>query len=735
MNALKVLNTKIAGNLNAILKSCNLFIYLLLLLMVNLFIINLPLIKDLNYEFSAINSLLVLLLAGHFYTVSIKKNIFSLWFFFRSALFFLLIPLSIIISGFCFHTLCSLIDALQFYLIITLPSVLISASLAVIISYDVKRFKYVLYLLVLCLIAVIPAVEIFYNPQIYFYSPLICFFPGNIYDESLVISSKMIIYRVLNCLYFGGAASLILFAPNINAKMRNIYYPLVIAVAALFMFFSDSFGFSTTDKSLKKDLGGYVSTEHFNIYFSKEITKSEVSYLKLLHEYYYSELKTFFKVENVTKIKSYIFFNGEEKRELFGAGNADMSKPWQNSIFVSLDSYQSTLKHEIAHCFSSAFATGLLKLPSGFNNVLLEGTAMAADPVYSYYSLEYMASLAFHNNYRINISSLLTISGFYRSNSSLSYVYAGAFIKHLIDKYGIEKFKKLYSDFNFEKYYNKNAAQLETEFIMELHKNYVSQKAEADYYYGRPSIFMKKCPRYVASKTEKAFQVFSEGNYAEAEKQMSLLLKINNNYPLIIGYAETLVKLKQPLKAINYLSNKVDQFRNTSYYYNIKLKLADLLACYNKTDNAKEIYYEILFAKPNIKLQMLSLLRLKLESLGLISRYLTSKEADRFNILCEINKRSYCYESFFSLIELANTLNVKYAYLKEIFNKEFKICDDMSGFACLRVLNCQIENLDLTSAKQNINLLLDYKNNSEISKAVENYESEVKWLNIHLTDR
>jgi hypothetical protein len=600
--------------------------------------------------------------------------------------------------------------------------------LAVIISGAVKKFIYIIYLIVLIIIAVIPAVEIFYNPHIYFYSPLIGFFPGNIYDESLDISWKMITYRILNCIYFGGAAGFVLFNPAFKAKISKIFYPVFIAAALCFILYSDYFGFSTTDKSLMQDLGGFVSTEHFDIYYSKKISTAEVGYLKLLHEYYYSELRKFFEVEPAGKIKSYIFSNQNEKRQLFGAGNADMSKPWQKSVFVSSDSYQATLKHEIAHSFSSSFAKGLLKLPEGFSNVLLEGTAMAADPVYASHSLEYMAALAYHNNYTINVSSLFTLRGFFKNNSSLSYVYAGAFIQYLIDKYGIDKFKKLYSDSNFEKYYNKNIKQLETDFNKELSANNVLQKAEADYYYGRPTIFMYKCPRYVATKTEAAFQEFSEGNYPEAEKQMSSLLKINDSYALIIGYAETLVKLKQRGKAIDFLSNKAYRFKNTAYYYNIKFKLADLLAGAGKLYNAEEIYNEIVFAKPNLKLQMLSLLRLRLDRLGIISQYLASTEAERFKILCEMNKISYCYETLPSIIELANILNIKYDSIKYLFNREFNITDSVSGYALLGVMNYQIENLDLVSASQILNRLKEYQYNTELSKTVKNYEAELRWL-------
>ena len=52
-----------------------------------------------------------------------------------------------------------------------------------------------------------------------------------------------------------------------------------------------------------------------------------------------------------------------------------------------------TLKHEIAHCFTASFGTGIFKLASGFNPALIEGVAEAADGFYDENSIHYLASL------------------------------------------------------------------------------------------------------------------------------------------------------------------------------------------------------------------------------------------------------------------------------------------------------------------------------------------------------
>ncbi len=62
------------------------------------------------------------------------------------------------------------------------------------------------------------------------------------------------------------------------------------------------------------------------------------------------------------KINVYLFNDREQKKILFGAGNADVAKPWQNSIYISADSWQEYLKHELVHIFTAEFGVGYLSL-------------------------------------------------------------------------------------------------------------------------------------------------------------------------------------------------------------------------------------------------------------------------------------------------------------------------------------------------------------------------------------
>ena len=103
------------------------------------------------------------------------------------------------------------------------------------------------------------------------------------------------------------------------------------------------------------------------------------------------------------------------------------------------------LNTKLAHCFTAGFGTGIFKLAAGFNPALIEGVAEAADGIYDENSIHYLASLAYKNDYRVNLNSMLSSFSFFGSVSSLSYIYSGSFIKYLTNEYGIEKVKNFLS--------------------------------------------------------------------------------------------------------------------------------------------------------------------------------------------------------------------------------------------------------------------------------------------------
>jgi hypothetical protein len=345
--------------------------YLAAISLINLFLLRLPLTNVFGYEFSVVNSLLLVLFSGIYSVYFLKsftpkESIVVNKELFFSLSFFLLLPFCISIINSIINGFCSFWDGLLFYIVITLPSILIGAALGAGSVLLMNRFQVVLVFILYIGILLIIAFEIYFNPQVYVYNPIIGFFPGTIYDEGIEVTGKLILYRIFNIIFFGFI--FFISVRQLYNKKRKSALPIVfisILIAGVFYFLSPLLGYSTTAGSLTKALGKTIKTENFIIHYDKRLDDKKMKMLALNHEYYYNALKEFFETETDAKIVSYIFYDNDQKKEQFGSKYADVAKPWLNQIYIAYNNWEHTLKHELAHCFSATFGAGVFKLASG----------------------------------------------------------------------------------------------------------------------------------------------------------------------------------------------------------------------------------------------------------------------------------------------------------------------------------------------------------------------------------
>jgi len=713
-------------------------IYCFIILLFNIFLLQIPLANIFGYEFSSLNAVLLTFLSG-LYSISLldhsKKNndrkITSRWKYLTSFTLFLALPVSVSLTHSLYIPGSPVKDGILFYLVITFPSVLIGFSLSLICVNFIKKFHKLLFIFIFLIILFIPVAEFYFNPQIYFYNPIFGYFPGTIYDEGLRISFNLVLYRILNVFYFGTIA--IVSYRYFSGKLKLpklLILSVVVIIAALFIYISPLFGFSTTFERLNCELGGKAVTQHFIIHFPPQLDKDFVKAIIIYHEYYYTGLRDFFGYDYPQKINSYLFLNNEQKKELFGSENADVAKPWMNSSFITCTDYISTLKHELAHCFSSVIGEGPLKLAAGINPYLIEGLAVAADPVHDDNNVDYLASLAYNNKYNVNLNDFFDRFSFFNQASSLSYIYAGSFSKYLINKYGIEKFKKLYQEGNFNSVYGRSLNSVIFEYNSVLtDTTLVTRADEANYYFGRKSIFYKAFPRYVQERIAEGWDHFNHKDYWEAKKIFNDVIKITNDYSAIIGYAGCFQKIDSTNQAVQFLSGQLKQFKSSAYYYSLEMKLGDMLSLNHRTQEADSVYHLLAAQNPNQVYAYLVNLRIHL--LGkdsLIVCYLEGNDFDKFNILKEYISGKYDYTAFPVLIDLSNRFEENYNLFMTIFDKNFDAVDFSESYALFKLSNYMLEHLDIERARKVAALALRAKTDKNFDLMLQaNYE-KINWF-------
>ncbi len=712
-------------------------VYLFCIIIFNIVLLNYPLTNVFGFEFSALNSMLLVLLSG-FYVITLlkKESGANLSAKFKNNLLlavslFLIIPAFISIIHSILTISCSFYDGLMFYFVITFPSVLIGSALGMLTFLYIKRLTILIFIVVYILILFIPILEFYFNPQVYFFNPIFGYYPGTVYDVAIKISLKLIGYRILNVLFFGLIAGFSFIIIKKKRIARIIFIFLILIISTVFIYISPVLGYSTTFSRLNSVLNNEVETPHFSIHFSSGIDKNLVKVISLYHEYYYAELEKFFKYKLTRKINSYIFLNSDQKGKLFGSKNADMAKPWQYSIYVTYNDYNSILKHELAHSFSVKFGTGIFEVAKNLNPSLIEGIAVAADPFYDDNTIDYMAALAYKNNYRISLRNLYTGFNFFGQTSSLSYVYAGSFTKYLVEKYGIEKFERLYVGLNFNEVYGKPLNQLSKGFYRKLDNiNASDKKDEADYYYGRKAIFYKVCPRYVAAELSDAWSAYYRNEYDKSKNMFEEILNTGDNYSALIGMANSLEKLNKRHTALILLKSKLKYYKNTAYYYSIEFSLADLFATLKNYTKADSIYYRIVKQNPNRRFYNLSNLRLSLSQKdSLLYLYLKGNEFNKYLVLEKLNSVKLNFYSVPVAITIAKSLDEEYGLFLKQYYRVFTVKNYAGSYAMYKLSQYMVENFDFKRALKIAKLSLLYQAGPDFSIILKNNYNAINWLN------
>lgn len=633
------------------LKRNQIFVFPVLLLTIitgiNIYLQTLPLTNVLHYEFSAINGIIQSLFGGliSIYFInknSLKKeiqfNVFKSNFRFLFLFTFSQFLLALIFN--VFAQICPLSEGLLFYFVITIPSFFIGIIIGIFAFSISGRYSILIFISIWLLVLLAPISELYSNPQLYFYNPFIGFSPGTIYDEDITITFPLILYRIMNIIFFLFVFYLVIDKRLYKIEFHKTIRVLVIVISVLsFSLLKPSLGFSTDLSRMQKELKNIIETDHFLIFYSEDFTKSQKDDLILNHEYAYEVLKNELKDEPDTKIFSFLFKDGAQKGELFGSKNADVAKPWLNQIYLNYSNYSATLQHEIAHLFSANYGITIFKIADNFNPVLIEGFATSLANNYDDNDIHFMAGLAYNSGYNISISSLFTGFNFFGQTSSISYIYAGSFIKYLSEFYGISKTKELYGNLDFESILNKKIEELETEYYeFLLSKNFIYNKNTADLYFGRKPIFKRFCARFVANEIKKGFEYYNSEKFFEAEQVFSDIYNVSDSYQSLAGKSNSLIKLNRINDALNFINNEIKKFEGTSYFFNLEILLGDLFVRNKEFNKADSIYSVLMEQNPKPVYKNLAFFRKILlhENDSLLVKYLEAEPDNKLTIIKEI---------------------------------------------------------------------------------------------------
>jgi hypothetical protein len=434
---------------------------------------------------------------------------------------------------------------------------------------------------------------------------------------------------------------------------------------------------------LERELKGKAVSENFLIRYPEELSQENINNLVLHHEYFLHVIPQVGLTSLPDKIESFIFKDREQKRKLFGAGNADVAKPWRYQIYTQADSYNRSLKHEIAHVISSDYGVTFLKLADYFNPAVIEGYAMALENNYDDMDPHYLARLAEESGYRVDIKSLFSAFNFFENASSISYIYSGSFLKFLYDKHGIRKLNEFYGDMDFEEHFGASIDSLAGDYRSFLAGlKYSPNLATANLYFGYKPIFKRVCVRQKAIDLKKAWAQYSEEKYDSAAAEFKRIYDYSDAYHALVGYVRTLDKLEDTPGAQEFLASEIEDFANTSYYFNLQLLLGELYIKSKNTTKAKAIFNDLSNKKPNDKYYTRALFGSYLLSRGsnFAYNYVTAEPEKRYDILLQANKGNLKYSTIPTLLNLSNALGKKSSEMDRLLRNRLRVSGALSSY-------------------------------------------------------
>lgn len=400
------------------------------------------------------------------------------------------------------------------------------------------------------------------DPVVFAYDPFWGYFSGAIYDEAVAIGPTYLGFRAYNGLAAGaalGLAALLLDAsavrlrrpPSWRAALPGGGAVLVAGgLAAWVGLRGAAMGFTADVESITEVLSGTRETEHFIIHYSpRSATARQIEAMAADHELAWHELRTAMGREPEGKVRSFVFVNAAQKRQLMGAGTVQVAAPWRQQIYLDQRGFpHPVLPHELAHVFGRTVGDRVFGVSMDGvvpNIALIEGFATAMAPrAADGLDLHDQAMVLEALGKRPPLAEIMGPAFFTRS-SRVAYTTAGSFCRWLVDTRGFEPMAALYrSGGDFEGAYGETLGSLEEQWLAFLRgrggvtEDDVEAQAQR---YERGSVFQRPCAHRAAILLQDVAQAQARGRWELAEEGWRTLCEIEpDDAQHKIGLAQTL---------------------------------------------------------------------------------------------------------------------------------------------------------------------------------------------------
>ena len=614
-----------------IFKTISYWFWVILFCTISIFLCTIPLFNILGFEFCAVITLCISFAGSHVAMIQLQVMLmnpdnlqgsssqFTLrWFFntLKSNLLLLIIPLIIILLNSLRIKNCNYIDGFFYFLTLPFISCFIVSAAGIFFNVLIQKrwFAYLAYIGFLILSCIPVAVNLIFHPPVFAYHPIIGYFPGPIYDFLITISPAYYITRIIGVLW--GVVFLYItittcevsrntgFIPKLHLRKlfltesdrlhigKTVTGFFLLGLVICIEVFSGQLGIRPTRNDISNALGGYRETEHFEIFYARDL-EMEMDQFSEDCEFRYKQLSKYLKTEISRKVRVYLYSTPEQKKKLIGAGSTYVEDPFGYGFHVHTQGFpHPVIKHELAHVLTSDWSPWKVSLNVGMH----EGVAVAADWSEDGLSVHQWVKAMHHLKVAPSLHSVMGL-GFWRHAGLRSYLLAGSFIRYLIDTYGLEKLKSSFPLGNLEKVYKKDITSLEAEWRQFLSKQI--NLTEYDIKYAkrrlmRGGIFEQVCAHEMAAQRNKAWSFYFNKDYHTAVDTFYNMLDDERSNPRTMVGLMYSAYMKGDIPLTTSIAKKIVNDVNSHYKVEATQLLGDIHWSKGEIQQALQLYNSVI---------------------------------------------------------------------------------------------------------------------------------------------
>jgi tetratricopeptide (TPR) repeat protein len=405
-------------------------------------------------------------------------------------------------------TPCSAFFAAHYFVLLLVPSVVVTSAIAVLIGALTERWRsaFAVVVLVVLLSAGQTLYPIVFGPQVFAYNHLAGFLPGPLYDEVLQVPSGLYWFQLTTLLW----AAVCIFATLALVTKQGWWRPLLLGVAALGLEADGvNLGFRSSDEVVAESLGASVKRGSLVVHFPAEYDENQRALLLDDVSFRFQQVSSFLGETSPANdaasqlVTVWVYRSAQEKQRLVGAAATQFAKPWRHEIHINAMPFpHPVVKHELVHAMAAVWSPQLFRVPTNWlvpHVGLIEGLAVAADNPVDDLTLTQWAAAMKKKTLLPDVSTLMQPQGFYRAPPSRAYTTAGAFLRFLHERFGAAKLRTLYAQGDFEVAYGRPLDALAREFEQYLDNVTIDVSAmnQAFARFSKGSLFDRTCAREV----------------------------------------------------------------------------------------------------------------------------------------------------------------------------------------------------------------------------------------------